>query len=187
MVDIRRFFKNTTTTLFLMPVIGLQRITVDKYGFINAYIRDKNKPEYEGNIHVLFKPESKEQILNFALSEAVRTDLLISTYDYSNIYYVFVYRLEKKWEEDYKKIIEGKYSQLSKEYKELIPDKIKVNNGKYFRFVRSLQYDILERAEAWRNALENEIGVTIDPNSELWNKWNDEKETLDINEIIKHN
>jgi|DewCreStandDraft_4_1066084.scaffolds.fasta_scaffold190575_2 hypothetical protein len=185
MADLRKFFDLTISTLFLMPTIGLRKCIVAPYGFINAYIRDKDKPEYNGNIHLLFKPQNQELINEFILVEKTRTDLFLTSYDYFNMHYVLVYKIDKKWEKDYEKIVNGKYSKLSNEYKKLIPNRVMVNDGKSFRLLRSLQGDILNRSEVLRNALEKELGVTIDPKSELWEKWNDEKETLDINKIIK--
>ena len=98
-----------------------------EYGLINCYLLT-NTCKYDSTIRLLF---DKSKILESTLVDNIDKpinsllDLMISSeyfYDVKNYedYIVIYLKIDKKWEEDIKKIINSKYSKISKEYKDFI-------------------------------------------------------------------
>lgn len=109
----------TATNLFVVPTLGIERSRLRENGLINAYIDDVDREiKFERAVYLLFRPQEKgkfEEFLEYARKKAT----VIEEYDYGNLVMV-VFQYSKKWEEDIKIVMTGKFSETSYMFKENI-------------------------------------------------------------------
>ena len=113
----------TNSTIFILPMFGLPLDTYKKAGFVNAFIKDTQK--------VFDKPVA---LLVFYCKERYVQDqddiitmmdsLVIDIYGYNKKLLVVAVTIPEKFMWDYQKITFGQYSALSKEYQEMVSDKV---------------------------------------------------------------
>jgi len=184
--------KATTTTILLMPMIGMNKRQLGKYGFLNAYVDDKDyNIHYENAIYLLFKPEPPSRIEDFVSLER-ESPLFQDEYDYEGGYVVVVYRIMPKWISDYKLWREGKYSKMSKLYQDSFKKIVKVMDPQtgIISEETSLPYHIFNRTEDLREMQERDTGVNLakfGPDFEYWSIPDlHGRESLDITKIKKY-
>lgn len=179
----------TNTTLFLVPTLSINKAYLDKFGFVNAYLRDVNHDvQYEDAIYLLFKPEDLALFEKFVQSERRRTkNLFIEDYDCGYGYVVLVYKIPPQYLADYKLFLEGKYSKFSKEFMDLFDETVpSTDEWGYDRLENSLYFHIFHRSKAMKNYLEEKFGVELEKDSEYWSIPNpDGKEKLDIHTYLQ--
>lgn len=120
-------------TRFIMPMLASEisfrkndvfepynNLFFQRNTFINAYISDSNKPELENKIFIRYEYDYS---LDFPIFERKLEQMLpyIDDYSYNNSI-VYVFDVPEKWINDYEAFKQGKYSQLSKEYKTHVLD-----------------------------------------------------------------
>jgi len=127
-------FKETinTSLLFLLPLVARENENYLDYtqasnlfskrddSFINGYNKDINKPWLDRHVFLLFNaaidPMLSQYWLksneNYTSNYAIRKDGIF--------YQIYSYRIPDKYEDDYKKIIEGQYKDISDETKAVI-------------------------------------------------------------------
>lgn len=170
--------KKTCSTIFLLPAIGLYRKDILKYGFLSAYLKDKNREiSYDKAIYLLYKPPAMDRFQEFLRKEYARTPLLIEDYDYVGGYVVSVYQFPEEFMEEYKLFLQGKYSKFRRQYRRLFPDYIVTAEGE--REV-SLQYHIFNKTSAIREYWESKVDQILDEDAEMWSKPDMTSEILDI-------
>jgi len=114
------------STLFLLPLINSSEYFLDKEkiitdNFISTYIKDLRFPFLDNSVVLLYKGENK----NLDLFEKRRLEG--KTYDMNGLVTYHISINETLPESDYKKIIDGKYSELSTDAKFSILDFWEVN------------------------------------------------------------
>lgn len=178
--------KPTVTTIFMLPTLKISRDGLRNNGFINAYYRDKDHTcDYENCIYVLFRPDNIYKFRDFLQSEYRRTKNIVEDYDYEKGFVVAVYQLDDRWNEDFEKIKKGKYSKTSDEFQSMFPRRLDIiKDGKRFYDV-SLQWRIFNKTDDLKAYWEDKLGVQFDGDMEFWEIWDEEKETLNINKIMK--
>jgi hypothetical protein len=175
MVDSR-----TSTTLFMVPTLGVPNGWLDAYGFIEAYSFDPDREEqYKNSIYLLFKPKNMSKFEHFLESEQKRTRRLIDDYDLDGGYVVLVYTLNGAYIEDFDLIKAGRYSETSKEFREFFPKFIKTGERRPSE-VESLQHMIFRRDPFLRKYLEKNIGFELVKEVEVWQGFDIERETLKL-------
>lgn len=112
--------EKTEATRFLLPMLG------DKYHrdnffvnahFMNAYIGDSNKPEYDNHILLRYNYLPTNFYLKFD-KELIVQKGVIGEYDYGdNRTVMYVFKVPGEFQEDYNKFLDGKYSEFSTNYK----------------------------------------------------------------------
>lgn len=176
--------KKTITSIFILPTLLIKKEILREHGIINAYVADVNKDSYgDDYIYLLFKPPDQDKFNIFVESEYERTEQLIEDYDYSEGFSVLVYKLDPKWEKDYKLIREGKYSKTSKEFQGIFQKVIKIVIDGLHQDQISLQYRIFKKTTDLIELWERELGVTFSQEQEAWSGFFIEKETLNIEKI----
>lgn len=193
-MGVEEAIKLNCSTIFLLPGIGHQRRQLLKYGFIAAYIDDKNhEPHYRNAVYMLFRPPDMDAFQIFldneyeTLSRRYDRGKILDEYDYGKGYVVVVYGFPERYLSDYRLFLEGKYSRFSEEYKDLFPKKIDVleNDGSVTEQF-SLPYLIFNKVKSLKEFWEEKMGVALDSDSEYWMLPNTEgKEALDITEFYK--
>ena len=180
--------EHSDTSLFLLR--GLKLVPVEVpidssqlvhiYGYINSYVRDEDhETVLDRPIYLLFKPKEIAGFGEFVEEQYLEGNLK-EDYDYPNGYTVLLYEFPEKFLDDYNKIIIGKYSQVSDEYKKLFPKK---NNLGQKLIARA----ILDRDADLRKTRAEEFGMRLDEwgeDWELWKMFEIEKETLNISKIL---
>jgi len=180
MIDV----KKTITSIFMVPIIKIDKITLRDLGFINGYVSDVRKlPAYKDAVYLLFQPKDLDKFRDFLESEYERTKDIIDEYDYEGGYVVVVYKLNPKLKKDFGLVREGLYSKTSKEFQALFPKIVKIPKGGLKRDEISLQFRIFNRTEDLIKFWEDKLGVEFDEDQEIWHGFVLENETLDIDKI----
>lgn len=176
--------KLTNSSIFLLRGLELTKKTetldqsylVKGLGFQNAYIADSTHENYlDCPLYLLFKP-IETAVFNDFLTHEYEVRLLKEDYDYPNGHVVLLFDFPVLFREDYKKILEGRYSEVSLSYKALFPEDYK-EGGLLFK---TLTYHIFNRSKQLQEEREKDLGLDegfLD-NQELWQKFDIEKETL---------
>lgn len=174
----------TVSTIFLVPPLKIGKNKLLDNGFINAYIADKQKDiQYKDSVLLLFKPTNLETFRLFTEEQHLKHSF-IEDYDYQNGYVVFVYKLDEEFKKDFELIKSGHYSQTSKKFKNLFDRKVEVKKNNKTSYVNSLQHMIFDKSAELLTHWETELQTTLPANLELWEIFDNETETLDINKIL---
>lgn len=181
--------------LFLLPAFGTTTDRLVKLGIRDTYLRDTHR-EYDAEhlLFLLFKPLNLE-LLNQWIDEMDERGLVMDEYDYEEGYVVVVLRFPEKFVEDYVRVMKGKYSKCSREYKKMFPRTIKVRDGGKEINTTTLQVLVFERDKSLKKDMSESFGIPMNkleeelgPDYECWPIVNMDKETLNIVEVIaKHN
>lgn len=172
----------TITTVFMVPTLEISKEELVNNGFINAYIKDEQKDEYPGCIHLVFHPDNVDRFREFLEKEQERTPNVVDNYDYDGGYIVVVYKLNPEFDKDFELVRQGKYSKTSKEFKNLFPKAVKIMQHGLHRDEISLQWRIFKRTTDLVEFWEDKLGVDIG-DLEVWDTFYEEKETLNINHL----
>jgi len=174
--------ESTLSSLFLLPLLNLEKIDLKKYNFINLYLGEE---QYVDNkLYLLFEGESAYEYADY---------LKYTHHLYVDSYFLdkktmIVFNVPREFEKDYKYFIEGKYSKFSNSFKDLFPKTSNVydNLGVFLNKEHTIYYHIFNRSEwlkeTWMEKLKiNEIPEDL----ELWDKPNIEKEVYKSNVKIE--
>lgn len=162
-------------------------IPLEKFpGFINCYVKEsgliENKKVDFGNlIFILCKPIWTERGYK-NLIHYDKNDLLLSV-KYNNKLVILIFEAPKKFNKDYKKFLQGRYSKFSEEYKQQLlkyfPKYVTENGKKRLHN----NYAIIYPDNNYRKLLEARLDVSLNENSEIYSKPDIEEETLNIDII----
>jgi hypothetical protein len=174
----------TITSIFVVPTLKINRDDIKDNGYVNAYMVDiRRDVQYENAVYLLFKPDNLDKFREFLEKEYERTKLVLDDYDYEDGFVVVVYQLDKKWKKDFAIVREGLYSQTSKEFQDLFPKVIKIMKNNLHRDEMSLQHRIFRKSEDLRQYWEDKIDISFDDTMEVWEGFQIENETLDLDKI----
>ncbi len=176
--------KKTITSIFMVPTLGINKELLKDNGFINGYSRDGNRDvQYEGSIYLLFKPKSLDKFKGFLDGEYERTKSVIDDYDYEDGYVVVVYELSGKFKKDFALVREGLYSKTSSEFQAKFPKIVKIVREGLHKDEISLQYRVFNKTEDLRKYWEEKLGVDFDEEWEVWDGFDIDKETLNLDKL----
>ena len=155
----------TATNLFIVPTLGIERSKLKENGLVNAYIKDSNrKIDYERGLYLLFKPVNKDKFEEF-LEYARNKSNILEEYDYDDLVMV-VFQYPKKWEEDVKTILTGKFSKTSTSFKESILKETADGN-------LTVQHQIFKKVPNLEKYWKNEFGLELNfKEDEYWHFYN---------------
>lgn len=176
--------KKTITSIFIVPILKINKDDLKTNGYSNGYIEDSRKDvQYENSLYLLFKPENLDRFRTFLDNEYERTKNIIDDYDYENGYVVIVYKIDDKFKKDVELIKEGKYSKTSKVFQEMFPKTIKIQRNGLSRDEISLQYRVFNKTPDLIEFWEKKLNVTFDDAQELWEMFVKEEEILNLDKI----
>lgn len=179
--------KKTITSIFIMPTLKIGRERLLGNGYINGYIKDEGKDvQYQNAVYVLFKPKKMDAFRDFLDEEYARTNQIIDDYDYPDGFVVVVYNLDEKFKKDFLLIKEGLYSKTSKEFQAQFPKIVKLFKNGLHKDEISLQYRVFNKTEDLKKYWEEKLGVEFDDTMEVWDGFNIDKETLNLNKIKQY-
>ena len=176
--------KKTITSIFMVPTLKINKDDFKNNGFLNGYLRDKRiDTQYKNAVYLLFKPDDFDVFREFLDREYERTKDILDDYDYEDGFVVVVYKLNKKWSDDFLLIREGKYSQTSKQFQEVFPKVIKIMKKGLHRDEMSLQYRIFKKTYDLKEYWENRLDMEFTEDMELWEGFDERLEILDLDKI----
>jgi len=174
----------TNTTLFLVPVLGLDVDgLVVNHGFINGYMEDKEQDTSSPcPVFLLFRPDDLIEFQKFVDQEYKRTDNLVLDYDYDGGFVVLLYEFSEKFHKDYRRFIKGKYSKFSLAFTARLPAYEKNPDGSISSEI-SLQRNIVLKIPDFVALLEEDFETEIP--GECWSIPDKTTETLDIEKVSR--
>ena len=180
--------KKTITSIFIVPSLKIDKATLKDNGYINGYAKDETPDavSYENCVYLLFKPSNLDKFRNFLDGEYERTKSVIDDYDYEDGYIVVVYKLNPKFNKDYKLVKEGLYSRTSKEFQALFPKIVSIIKNGMYRDEISLQYRVFNKTEDMIVFWQEKLGVIFDHDQEVWHGYEYKNEIFNINKLKEH-
>ena len=179
--------KKTITSIFIVPTLSIGKERLLDNGYINGYIKDDRKEvQYENCVYILFRPENLDKFKDFLDEEYERTKSIIDDYDYEDGFVVVVYVLNVRLTDDISLIKQGKYSQTSKKFQEIVPKVVKIKRNGYSKDEVSLQFRVFNKTEDLRQFWEDKFGVEFDEEMEVWGGFIENDETLNLDKIKEH-
>jgi len=180
------------TSMFLLPVFRLKIESWFKLGFINAFLKDKNREKVNDkdiHIYLLFKPNAKQKVLLDKKIEVLEeTDVehinYLEDYDIEGGYTVLVLKFPEKFRKDYDRFLKGKYSYFSKDFQDIYPEDMVVDfineNNKVEKLAgKSLPWMIINRDIRMKKFTEKKYDITLDDDDEVYHRYVEKDETLD--------
>jgi hypothetical protein len=179
--------KKTVTSIFMVPLLKIGRDPLRKAGFVNAFVKDGGRDIQYGNaIYLLFKPQNLKDFKEFLDEEYERTGNIIDDYDYEGGFVVVVYKLDRRFIKDYELIRRGEYSKTSKQFQQEFPKSVKLETSVGVKEEVSLQYRIFNKTQDLIEFWENKLDVKFGPEQEVWQMFDEEKETLTIEKLEQY-
>ena len=176
--------KKTITSIFIVPTLGIAKEKLIDNGYINGYIKDERKDvQYENAVYLLFKPADLYKFKSFLDTEYERTKSIVDDYDYEYGYVVIVYTLNKRLDDDIALIKAGKYSQTSSKFQGIFPKLVKLKRNGLHKDEISIQYRIFNKTEDLRQYWEDKLGVDFEDDWEVWDGFNEEAESLNLDKL----
>lgn len=166
--------KTTKTTDFILPLLGRMK---QWYGpwLINAYLGDCSiKSPVKNSIFVLMKYSGKN---DFAEKEKAMLEHpnYIDSYDvHSGEFVMYIFQIPEDLLEDYSLIMQGKYSKISDESKELLV---------MGRSHKSPMPYVLKRDNTLVEYWEEKLDVVFTEDQEVWSIIEVDQELFDITEL----
>jgi hypothetical protein len=176
--------KKTVTAIFMVPTLKINKDELIVNGFINAYSKDPNRDmDYGDCIYLLFKPKNFVRFEEFVDGEYERTKQFLDDYDYNDGLVVLVYSLDPSYKRDFDLIRKGKYSKTSEEFQKIFQKMTRVIEGGKYIDKMSLQHKIFSKSEDLRVYWEERINKDFTPDMEIWDGFDLENETLNLERI----
>lgn len=188
-INLEELLKKNISRLFLVPTLGIPKEYLEAAGIVNSFLIDSeenNEPLEDNKLFVLFKITDREYFNS--LLDVVRTKniaIILEERDYPDDYVLIVFKLKEGLEEDYIKIVEGKYSKTSVAFRNRIPKEVVLQTTSGRQTIKTTQHRFFDKDEDMRKLIEKEYGVTLDQEDELWTKLNLNNETFRIKDYIK--
>lgn len=108
----------TKSYTYIFPMLAEELID-PKINLVNVYLNDANKPEIKDRILLLYEFTPDIEFLRF--EEEVKWSLYYDgKYDLNDDYVVMMFRIPEYHKKDYDLIMQGKYSEISEDYKHKI-------------------------------------------------------------------
>jgi len=171
--------KKTITTIFMVPTLKIPKDKLRENGFINGYEYDtEHEVPYPNSVYLLFKPKDLVVFREFLDDEYERTTNIIEDYDYNNGFVIVVYKLNSQYIEDFNLIKQGKYSKTSKKFQAEFSKTTRIAKDGVSKDEISLQYRIFNKTQDLVDFWENKLGVVFEPNQEVWETYQEEREIL---------
>lgn len=105
----------TKAYTYFLPFISDEALDIKK-NLVNVFLYDDDRPDLQDHLFLLYRFSADDAFIRF--EEEVTWSIYYETqYDCDKYHVMVVFRRPDRYKEDIKKLFEGKYSELSKEYK----------------------------------------------------------------------
>lgn len=178
--------EKTITSIFIVPTLKLGKYGIKERGFINGFLYNELldvKYEEDKFVYVLFKPEDLDSFQEFLDEQYTKSTNIVEDFDHDGGFVIVVYKLREDLKDDFELIKKGKYSKTSEKFKNMFPKKITINKGGLKKEEYSLQYRIFNKSQELLDYWEDVLGTNLNDDSELWEGFCKNRETLNIKNI----
>lgn len=163
--------------VFLTPMLELDPVYSRKDLIINSYLANEKYPDRKGVIYVHYLYDKNAGVMARLEAALINHPDFIDSYEPDKYSMVFCFNVPRKYQMDYVKFLNGKYSELSPNCKTKI---LKFFNAS----VSSDIYKILYKDPAYKKILEENLGVELPKDAELGSLINYDNETYSNSRII---
>lgn len=162
----------TKSSTFIMPLLGYDKVYFRyDHEFINCFVGTERNNDYGEYIYLLYRFNGSVEFTKFEENVIKKHKDYIDTIDIDKYQVLYKFKINEKYKEDYYKILDGKYSTISKDGKErLMTFNLSEPNGSL--------YEILNKVQRRKEKLEEEIGQTLPPEAEVYSGFIVENEIL---------
>lgn len=108
----------TKSYTYVLPMLS-PYIDIRKDSLINTFIGDENAPEYNNHIFLLYKFSGAQPFLRYE-DYLEHSKLFVKTYDPDKNHVMYVFNVPSLYQHEYNLFKQGKYSELSYDYKVII-------------------------------------------------------------------
>jgi len=171
MID-EKYKQANVSEIFLKPLLTIRHEKLKDLNYLNTYLFNGMEESDYGYdvIYLLFDVDDLKLDL-FLQEEEDKGSIILEKYCYGN-FRLISFLLPVHFKEDYQKIIEGKYSKVSHEFKKLFP-KFAVGKTSI-----SLQYMVFNKDKYLKEYWEKEFNTVFTPEMEYWKLYDINKETF---------
>jgi hypothetical protein len=184
MINGSRFvFEKTKSWWFLTPIFELDHYNLNFKYLLNLYLKTEDYPEYDKGVIILHYDYAQSGGAYARLEQRLQKyPGFIRSYEPDAYSSLFIIKVPSKWYNDYLLFINGKYSEMSQEYKNLA---IKFFNAGGYRAHATEINCILTKSEERRQYLEEVLNSNIKKGAEVASILDWETETYgDKNRIL---
>jgi hypothetical protein len=103
---------------YVLPMLSTE-IALVKQGLVNTFIGDKDYPQYDNHIFLLYKFNGSKEFLEYE-DFLSNTHLFVAKYDPDDSHVMFVLDVPAFYQTDYDMFKQGKYSEMNRDYKVII-------------------------------------------------------------------
>jgi hypothetical protein len=164
--------------VFLTPMLEFDPVYSRRDLIINSYMHDEKYPDRKGVIYVHYIYDKNPGAMSRLEAWLIKHSEFIDCYEPDKYSMIFCFNVPKKYQLDYVKFINSKYSELSPNYKLKI---LKFFNASVSNDI----YKVLYKDPEYKKQLERELEVTLPQNAELGSAINYENETYSETKLIK--
>jgi hypothetical protein len=108
-------FTKTKTCTYILPMLSMELSTF-KGQVVNAFLGDNEQPQWDNHIFVLFKFSAKAPFIEYEKT-LEGNHLYAGSYDPDDRFVMKVFKVPERFQEDYNKFKDSKFSQISNELK----------------------------------------------------------------------
>lgn len=182
-IDVKNI--KTSTTVFLLPALELDKNKLLLNNFINAYCGDnEHEVKYENCLYLLFKNVDNENFEEL-IQHIEQKNKIIEVYDINGGYTVIVVKFPINYNNEFKNFKDGKFSKFSKSYiNSFFPFKKPTewdSKGKVKKEEYTLFYHIFNKTQWLKDWWAKRLGYEDMKEFELeewWNVPHDKEEVL---------
>lgn len=169
MID-EKYKQANVSELFLKPLLGIEPNKFKELNYVNTYLFNAMDGErFKCDvIYILFETDDLS-IDIFIAEQEQRGVTILEKHSFDNLK-LLCFLLPLQYKQDYEKIIEGKYSKVSKEFKKLFP--------KFVNRAIGLQHMVFNKNPYLRKYWEQELDTVFTPEMEYWKLYDINKETF---------
>lgn len=103
---------------YILPMLSAE-MKIVKTGLKNTFIGDRDYPEYDNHIFLLYEFSGSREFLEYE-DFLENTKLFVAKYDPDDHHVMFVFKVPSFYQVDYDLFREGKYSEFNYDYKVMI-------------------------------------------------------------------
>ena len=179
----RELLSKNVTTVFLLWTVDMSYAELEYCGMIDAFVGDKNKPNYFG--YYIYVLVDKRKSVRFN-EKKFQSDSLVDSYNYGQNFIVYRYKVPRQFEDDFDVITSNKYSTVSDDFKTKFPKQqqaIDFNTHRHYT-QNDKAFKIISRFSYFKEDFEKYLDEEIPENIEWWKIFSIEREILDILKYI---
>ena len=149
----------TKSYTYVLPMLS-PYINIKRDQLVNAFIGDKDFPEYDNHIFLLYKFNGSKAFLQYE-DYLEHSKLFVKTYDPDKNHVMYIFNVPSFYRNDYNLFRKGKYSEMAYDYKVIIFEFHKIYDSEH------KVAKVLFKHQDLKEEIEDRIGAEIPKGNEL--------------------